>query len=117
VTGNGNVQVLINSFDALHLAQDSNITINGGTYTGTNTSEPVIYLGGSNAYVTSAHINGQGLIGLYLASSNACVNNNSFAADAQLTAGIFSSSSTNVGSGNVMNGSSTNLTSGTCTFP
>src|SRR5207253_380129 len=67
VTGNGNVQVLINNNDALHMGgQDSNVTIKGGTYTGTNTVEPVIYITGANARVTSASINGPGGQGLYL---------------------------------------------------
>jgi len=117
VTGNGNVQFLVNNFDALHLGQDSNTIINGGTYTGTNSAEPVIYMGGSNAYVTSANINGQGLLGLYLESTNACVNNNTFSMVAGSAAGIFSNSATNIGSGNVMNGSASNLTAGTCTAP
>ena len=60
VTGNGNVQVLINNFDDLRLAQDIGNTINGGTYTGSNSSEPVMEINGANTYVTSARINGPG---------------------------------------------------------
>ena len=116
VTGNENVQFMISNFDALRLAQDSNVTINGGTLTGTNTVEPVIYVYGSNAYVTSATINGQGAVGLYLGSTGACVNNNTFGAGtgSGLGASIRSDSGTNIGSGNVMNGYSSNLTAGTC---
>ena len=119
VTGNENVQFMISNFDALRLAQDSNVTINGGTFTGTNTVEPVIYIYGSNAYVTSATINGQGAVGLYLGSAGACVNNNTFGAGtgSGLAQAISSGSSTNVGSANVLNGLSSNLTSGTCTAP
>src|SRR6266481_7257567 len=103
VTGNENVQVLINNFDALRLAQDSHVTINGGTFTGTNTVEPVIYIYGSNAYVNSAAINGQGAAGLYLGSTNACVNNNTFGAGTGAGLGMYirSDSATNIGSGNV----------------
>ena len=118
VTGNGNVQVLINNYDALRLGQDTNVTINGGTYTGTNMVEPVIYIAGSNAYVTSTTgINGQGAQGLYLGSTNACVNNNILGAGTGLSVGISSASSTNIGSGNILNGYSSNLNPGTCTAP
>src|SRR3989454_293247 len=117
VTGNGNVQILINDYDALRLGQDTNVTINGGTYTGTNTVEPVIYITGSNAYVTSTGINGQGAQGLYLGSTNACVNINILGAGTGLSAGISSASSTNIGSGNILNGYSSNLNPGTCTTP
>jgi len=115
VTGNGNVQVLINNYDALHLGQDSNVTIKGGIYTGTNTVEPVIYVIGSNANVASANITGPGSHGLYLGSTNACVNYNILGTG--LNAGIYSSSSTNIGVVNIMNGSTSNLAPGTCTVP
>src|SRR5258707_6060761 len=49
VAGNGNIQVLISPSDALRLAQNSYVTINGGTYKGTNTDLPVIAILGSNA--------------------------------------------------------------------
>jgi hypothetical protein len=117
VTGNGNLQVLINNYDALHLGQDSNVTIKGGTYTGTNTVEPVISIIGSTANVTSTNINGPGAQGLYLGSTNACVNSNIFGGGAGMSAGILSTSSTNLGSANVMNGYSSNLTAGTCSTP
>lgn len=117
VTGNGNVQFMISEFDALRLAQDSNVTINGGTFTGTDTLEPVIYIHGANAYVHSANVNGPGSTGLYLGSTNACVNNNTFSTGTGLGAAISSDSSANVGSGNILNGLSNNLTPGTCTAP
>ncbi len=104
VAGNGNVQVLISDFDSLRLAQDSYVTINGGTFTGTDTGEPVIYVHGANAYVNSAK------------STNACVNNNTFGPDTALGQAILSSSGTNVGAGNILGGLS-NLTQGTCTAP
>jgi len=116
VSGNGNLQVLVGNFDALGLGQDSYVTLNGGTYTGTNTVLPVIAIIGANAHVTSANINGLwGLGGLYLGSINACVNNNAFGAGGGSNIGIRSNSSANVGSGNVMNSYSSNLTPGTCT--
>ncbi len=117
VTGNGNVQFLVNNFDALRLGADSNTTINSGTYTGTDTLQPVIAIIGSDAYVISANINGQGTQGLYLGSTNACVNNNIFGSETGLSAGILSNSGTNRGAGNILNGRSSNLTPGTCTAP
>ncbi len=55
-------------------------------------------------------------MGLYLGSSNACVNNNTFGPDTALGQAILSSSGTNVGAGNILGGLS-NLTQGTCTAP
>jgi Ricin-type beta-trefoil lectin domain-like/HYDIN/CFA65/VesB-like, Ig-like domain len=117
VTGNGNVQFLINNFDALRLGQDTGNIINGGTYTGTNTAQPVIAVYGSSAYITSATINGPGVQGIYLGSTNACLNNNTFGALTGLGAAIRSSTSSNLGSGNVLNGLNSNLTPGSCTGP
>jgi hypothetical protein len=114
VTGNGNVQFLINNSDAMHMGMDIGNTINGGTYTGTNTSEPVIYVNGDNTYITSTQINGPGAAGIQLNSTNDCVNNNVFS---NLSTGINSNSSNNMGSGNVWNGGSSNLATGTCTGP
>jgi len=54
LTGNGNVQLMVGSWDALELGADSNVAINGGTHTGSNTVEPAILINGDNAYVTSA---------------------------------------------------------------
>ena len=117
VSGNGNVQVLINNYDALRLGMDTHNTINGGTYTGSNTVEPVLYLADPYAYITSAYINGPGAQGLYLGSTNACVNYNVFGGGTGLGGGIASSSSSNVGSGDILNGNSSNLTAATCTGP
>jgi len=116
VSGNGNIQVLVNSFDALRLAQDSNITINGGTFTGSNTVEPPVYIEGANAYIHNATINGPASTGIILDSNgtNACINNNAFIASSGLGGAINSASSTNIGSGNILNGLTSNLTAGTC---
>jgi len=89
VTGNGNVQIMINNFDALRLGQDTNATINGTT------------------------VGGPGM-GLLINASNACINNNKFVAGSGLISGISVMNSTNIGSGNVLNGYSSNLLSGTC---
>jgi hypothetical protein len=89
VKDNGNVQILINNFDALRLGQDSNVTINGTTVGGAGT-------------------------GVMVNASNACINNNAFVAGSGLTAGIYVMNNTNAGSGNVLNGYSSNLPAGTC---
>ena len=118
VAGNGNVQFMVGNWDALGLGADSNVTINGGTFTGTNTNAPVIVIMDAGAYVTSAKINGQwGMGALYLGSINACVNSNTFVAGAGSSVGILSNDSTNMGSGNILNGLSSNLTPGTCIVP
>jgi len=113
MSGNGNVQLMIGSWDALGLGADSNVTINGGTYAGSNTVEPAILINGDNAYVTSANINGPGQ-GLSLGKTDACVNNNTFGAG--LSPAISSNSGTNSGSG-ILNGLNSNPTPGTCVGP
>ncbi len=89
ITGNGNAQILVNNFDALRLGADSNLTISGTT------------VGGPGA-------------GMLIMASNACINNNTFVSGSGLSTGISVMNGTNVGSGNVLNGSSSNLSSGTC---
>jgi hypothetical protein len=119
VTGNGNVQFYISNFDALGLGADSGDEISGGTFTGSNSVEPVLLLAGSNEYLTGAAINGPGTRGLDLTASQstgACVNSNTFTAGSgtPMTVAINSSSSTNVGTGNALNSLTSNLTAGTC---
>jgi hypothetical protein len=116
VSGNGNIQFLVNSFDALRLAQDSNNTISGGTYTGTNSVEPPVYIEGASVYITGATVSGPGSAGIMLDSNgtNGCINNNVITASTSLGGGINSASSTNNGSGNLLNGLSSNLTPGIC---
>jgi hypothetical protein len=119
VTGNGNVQFYISSYDNLRLGQDSNATINGGTFIGSNTAEPVIEVEGARVYIHDATISGPGSVGIGFNSYgvNGCINNNTFAGGSGLGSAISSGSSTNIGSGNVLNGLSSNLASGTCTAP
>ena len=88
VTGNANVQILINNHDALLLGQDSNDTITGNT------------IGGSGTY------------GLLVNASDACISNNTF--QPGLSYGISVEGSGNIGSGNTMNSNSSNLTAGSC---
>lgn len=117
ITGNGNVQLSDSGYDALHLAADSSNTINGGVFTGINNVTAVIELHGANDNVTSAVINGPGAQGMYLGSTGACVNNNTFSAGTGLGTAISSNSATNIGSGNTLNGLSSTLTQGGCTAP
>src|SRR5207247_7435519 len=65
VTGNGNVQFLVNNYDALRLGMDIGNKIIGGTYTGSNAVQPVIDINGSNTFLKSTTINGRGAVGLW----------------------------------------------------
>ena len=117
VTGNGNVQIYISNYDGLRLGQDIGDQIIGGTYSGSNSSEPPILIAGANTSVSGATIKGPGPQGVNLTaaqSTGACINNNIFSSGTGLMAAIVSSSNTNLGSGNTMNGLSSNLQSGTC---
>jgi len=116
VAGNGDLQVLVGNFDALRLGQDSYVTIKGGTYTGSNSTLPVVAIVGANPRVRDARINGPGGWGLYLRSEGACVNNNIFGGGG-IGKAISSNSSTNVGLGNVLNGYTSDLAPGTCPGP
>jgi hypothetical protein len=116
VSGNGNLQFYVSSYDALRLGQDSYVTINGGTFTGTNSVEPVIYIEGANPTVIGATINGAGSEGVALDynAANGCLNTNIFLAGSGLRSAIASNSTTNIGLGNILNGLSSNLTVGIC---
>jgi hypothetical protein len=116
VSGNGNLQFLANSFDALRLAQDSHVTINGGTFTGTNSGEPVIYLEAANPTVIGTTISGSGTQGITMDynAANGCINNNVFLPLTGLGSAVSSNTSTNIGLGNILNGLSSNLWAGTC---
>jgi len=116
VTGNGNIQFYVSSYDALRLGQDSGVTINGGTYTGTSSGGTTIEVEGSNVYIKGATISGPGSSGIGFSSygTNGCINNNTFTGGTGLGVAINSSGSSNIGSGNILNGLSSNLTPGTC---
>ena len=119
VTGNGNLQLWDSGSDAMHLAADSHNTINGGTFTGSNGVEAVIYLQGANPTVSGATINGPGSDGIAMDdnAANGCINNNTFTAGAGLGGAISAGFSSDIGSGNNLNGLSSNLTAGTCGSP
>ena len=117
VTGNGNVQLLINSYDAQRLGQDIGNKIIGGTYTGSNTVQPVIAINGSNAYVTSSTINGQGAVGLWIGVTNACVNDNTLSGTFIFGGILVSDPGTDIGMRNILNGNSSNLGMGLCSPP
>jgi len=93
VSGNGNVQIYISNADYMHLAQDSNDTFVGNTITG---------------------MNGTSTQGLLIYGANACVNNNTFTSGTGLNPGISANGSGDMGSGNVLNNTSSNLSAGTC---
>jgi hypothetical protein len=116
VSGNGNVQFVTGNPDTLGAVANSNNMIIGGTYVGSNSIESVIIIGEPNSLIQNATISGPGVPGLSLNSyaSNACVNSNTFSAGSGLTGAISSANSTNVGSGNVLNGYSSDLVSGVC---
>src|SRR5439155_22169564 len=69
VTGNGNVQFYASNFDALRLGQDSDVVINGGTFTGADSAGTVIEIAGAHPYIHGAHVNGPGAYGIYLTAA------------------------------------------------
>jgi len=115
ISGNGNIQVA-DGPDPVTGPTDIHNTISGGTITGSNSVAPVLYLGVPNFTVSGVTIKGPGTQGLVMdrSSANDCINNNTFSNSTGLTAAISSNSNTNVGSGNILNGLSSNLTPGTC---
>jgi len=116
VSGNGNIQFYVSGYDALHLAQDSHNTVNGGTFTGENNVEAVILIEGDGAYITGATINGPGAQGIYLdtQATNACVNNNTFTSGTSLGSAISANSTGDLGLGNILNLLGSNLAAGNC---
>jgi len=128
VTGNGNVQFYDSYFDALGLGTDANNAIVGGTYTGSNTAEAVILLEASSNSVSGATISAPGSVGIEMdpargsapGGANACINNNVLLPGTPpntLSNGISAAFSSDIGSGNQLNGLSSNLTAGTCAAP
>jgi len=122
VTGNGNVQVFDSYYDALRLGADSNNAFIGGTYTGSNSVQPVFILEAPQDSISGATINGPGRTGIEMdapsgtapGAPNACINNNTFDVGTGLSGAIFAAFSSDIGSGNILNGLSSNLTPGTC---
>lgn len=116
ISGNGNVGLYVSNSDALGQANDSFTTVNGGTLTGlTGVSNAVLLIFGASPYVTGALFNGPAPDGITMGSptANGCINSNTF--NSSLTAAISSNSSSNVGTGNTLNGKSSNLQAGSCT--
>jgi len=115
-----NCTVTGNSGFALWVNDNNNyLEINGGTYSGVpgqyvlafDDSAPCCT---NNAYIHNATIGGPGSIGIFIenGSKNACINNNTFVLG--LTTGINVTDASDVGTGNILNGLSTNLLAGTC---
>ncbi len=122
VSGNGNIQFYISGYDALALAQDSHNTVSGGSFTGSNSSVVVMGIQGDGTFISGATIGGPGSQGIYLdasprAANNACVNNNTFAANSGLASAISANGTNDLGSGNNYNNLSSNLTVGVCRPP
>ena len=111
------MQLLINNYDALRLGMDIGNKIIGGTYTGSNTGQPVIGIGGSKASVTSANINGQGVVGLWLETTDGCVNDNTLSGTFSFGGIFVSDPATDIGMRNILNGNSSNLGTGMCSPP
>jgi hypothetical protein len=101
------------------LAADSHNTINGGSFTGSNTTEAVILIEGASTYITGATISGPGTQGIYLdtQASNACVNNNTFTFGSSLGSAISANGTNDLGLGNLLNLLGSNLSAGSCTGP
>jgi hypothetical protein len=119
VSGNGNLQFYISGFDALALAQDSHNTVSGGTFTGSDSSVVVMGIQGDSTFISGTTISGPGSYGIYLdtspkAANNACVNNNTFAANSGLASAISANGTNDLGSGNSYSGLSSDLTVGVC---
>jgi hypothetical protein len=122
VMGNGNVQFFDSYYDALGLGTDSDNAVVGGTYAGTTTEEGVIILEAPYDSVSGTTISGPGSSGIEMdgpkgpapGAANACINNNVFVAGTGLTDGILAAFSSDIGSGNELNGLSSNLTPGPC---
>jgi hypothetical protein len=118
VTGNGNMQVNADHwYGASGVNGDDSNAIIGGTYgNNDNSVEPVIYTTDTHFSMSNATIRGPATYGLYIGSlgTNACVNSNTFAAGTGLASAISANGAGDMGSGNVLNGVSSNLPAGTC---
>jgi hypothetical protein len=104
------------------LDNNNHIEINGGTWSSVPGNSVIAFDDSapcctSNAYIHDATISGPGTIGIYIenGSPNACINNNTFGSG--LSMAIDVTAPTDIGSGNILNGLSSNLILGTCTLP
>jgi hypothetical protein len=112
VTGNSGYAVWVND-------NNNYLEINGGTYSSV-AGQYVLAFDDSapcctnNAYIHNATINGPGSIGIFIenGSKNACINNNTFGLG--LITGISVTDASDVGTGNILSGLSSNLNLGTC---
>jgi len=115
-----NCTVTGNSGFALWVNDNNNyLEINGGTYSGVSGQYVLAFDDSApcctnNAYIHNATINGPGSIGIFIenGSKNACINNNTFGLG--LTTGINVTDASDVGTGNLLNGLTSNLLGGTC---
>jgi len=120
VSGNGNIAFYVSSSDALLLARDLYNTISGGSFSGDSNGESVIEIEGGGTLITGATLNGPAgtnYYGIHLDSHQtyACVNNNTFTANAFPSGAIHVDNGYHdLGSGNNLNGQGSNLQSGTC---
>src|SRR6266478_5780258 len=112
VTGNSGYAVWVND-------NNNYIEINGGTYIGVAGQYVIAFDDSSpccsnSAYIHNANIGGPGSIGIYIenGSKNACINSNSFGSG--LSSGIYVTDASDIGTGNIMSGMSSNLNAGTC---
>ncbi len=101
-------------------SSDNNWTVGGGTYGPGWSDQHVIGFsccGGvtNNIYVHDATIKGPGDVGLSVGgASNACINNNTFISGTGIISAGISVNTNDIGSGNVLNGLTSNLTAATC---
>lgn len=125
VSGNGNIQFLDQYGSDVGHQTDSHNTVNGGSYTGTNASEPVIGVQADSTSITGAMLAGPGGSpgpsnpwGIYLdtQASNACVNNSTFTISSGLYGAISANGVNDLGSGNQLNHLTVggNFAQGTC---
>ncbi len=119
VSGNGNVQLSVSSFDALRLVRDIHNTVSGGSFTGAGNGQTVMDIEGGGTLITGVTLNGPGspgYYGIYLASygTYGCINNNTFTANSFPGGAIYVTGYHDWGSGNNLNGQGSNLTPGTC---
>ena len=126
ITGNGNVQWVDGAWAGTNPAiggKDTGNEISGGTIHGGDGGEPPLMIeGGVGDYIHNATISGPGPQGIVIyqvntGGTNTCVNTNTFISGSGSTAlgsAISSNSATNKGSGNSLNGLSSNLTAGAC---